>query len=137
MSRSTLFDWIAVVSLCASAMLAAVIELFLVPLYAGKTIVPIAVLIAVASNVVLPRLGRAVMATTAAAVLPFVSWLLVVVAVGWFARPEGDVVLPGGGGAEWVGFAVTFGGALAGTITVVASAPPPAPRPPAGQPVKG
>lgn len=144
MSRPTVLDWMGVALVCVSAMLAAMIALFLVPLYAGSVIMPIAVVIAIVSNVVLPRLSRALVPTTAAAVLPFVSWLVVVIAVGWFARPEGDVVLPGGGGAEWVGFAVTLGGALAGTVTVVAIAPPPRaasqPRsgqPRSGQPVKG
>lgn len=143
MSRSSVLDWVGVVCVCGSAMLAALIELFLVPLYAGSVLVPITVLIAVASNVLLPRLGKALVPTTAAAVLPFVSWLIVVVAVGWFARPEGDVVLPGGSGAEWVGLAMTFGGALAGTATVVMTAPPPrssaarSSAAPSGQPVKG
>ena len=125
MSRPTALDWIGLVVLCASAMLAALVELFLVPLYAGSVLMPVAAVLAVVTNVLFPRLGRSVVPSTAGAVLPFVAWLVVVIAVGWFTRPEGDVVLPGGGGAEWVGFAVTLGGALAGTITVVATAPPP------------
>jgi hypothetical protein len=132
MARSRVIDWLGVVLVCATAALAGLLELFLVPLYAGATLVPVAVLFAVASNVFLPRLGRALVPTTAAAVLPFAAWLVVVLVVGWYARPEGDVVLPGGGAVEWVGLGVSLGGALAGTVTVVLSAPRPQPvrRPP-------
>ena len=124
MSRadSTAFAWVGVILLCACAMLAALLALFLVPLYAGSVIVPVAVVIALASNVALPRLARALVETTAATALPFGSWLLVVIVVGVMPRPEGDVVLPGGnGGAQWVAYGVLLGGALAGTVTVALS----------------
>jgi hypothetical protein len=102
--------------------LAGVLALFLVPLYAGSVLVPVAVVVAVASNVALPRLARTLVETTAATVLPFVFWLLAVIIVGVLPRPEGDVVLPGGGGAlQWVSYGVLLGGALAGTVTVAMS----------------
>jgi hypothetical protein len=119
---STAWAWVGVALLCACAMLAALLALFLVPLYAGSVLVPVAVVVALASNVALPRLARALVATTAAAALPFVAWLAVVVVVGVLPRPEGDVVLPGGHGAlPWVSYGVLLGGALAGTLTVVLS----------------
>jgi hypothetical protein len=132
---STAWAWIGVAVLCGCAMLAAVLALFLVPVYAGTVVVPVAVAAALATNIVLPRLARALIPTTGAAMLPFASWLIVVIAVGTFPRPEGDVVLPGGGGAlQWVSYGVLLGGALAGTVTVVLSsgtgrlaAPPPTP----------
>lgn len=130
MDRPRLLDWFGVALVCGVAALAALFELFLVPFYIGSVLVPIAVLFAVVSNAVLPRLSRALVPTTAAAVLPFAVWLIVVIAIGFFARPEGDVVLPGGGGAEWVGFGMLVGGAVAGTITLVWLTPPPAPRRP-------
>ncbi|MDT4978100.1 MAG: hypothetical protein QOG98_3858 [Pseudonocardiales bacterium] len=119
---STAWAWAGVALLCGCAVLAGVLALFLVPLYAGSVLVPVAVVVAVASNVALPRLARTLVETTAATVLPFVFWLLAVIIVGVLPRPEGDVVLPGGGGAlQWVSYGVLLGGALAGTVTVAMS----------------
>jgi hypothetical protein len=115
--------WAGVVVLCACAVLAALLALFLVPLYAGSVLVPIAVLIALATNVALPRLAHTLVETTAAAMLPFACWLIVVVGVGVLTLPEGDVVLPGGGSLQLVSYGVLLGGALAGTVTVVLSGP--------------
>ncbi len=118
---SAVWAWLGVALLCGCAVLSGVLELFLVPLYAGSVLVPIAVVAAVASNVALPRLARALVATTAATVLPFLFWLLAVIVVGLLPRPEGDVVLPGGGALQLVAYGVLLGGALAGTVTVVMS----------------
>ncbi|PZS32828.1 MAG: hypothetical protein DLM59_07370 [Pseudonocardiales bacterium] len=121
--------WVGVALLCGCSMLAALLALFLVPLYSGSVLVPVAVALAIASNIALPRLARALMETTLATVLPFLSWLLAVIVVGVLPRPEGDVVLPGGKGAlHWVSYGVLLGGAIAGTVTVVLSGarrPPP------------
>jgi hypothetical protein len=125
MSLARVVDWGAVVLVAACAALAGLLELFLVPLYAGSALVPIAVLVGVASNACLPRLSRAIVPSTAAAVAPFAAWLVVVIWIGLTTRPEGDVVLPGGGGVQWVGYGVLLGGALAGTVTLVLSAPAP------------
>jgi hypothetical protein len=120
-------------ALCASGALAGLIEMLLVPLYAGSTLVPIAVVMAVVGNIALPLLARMLVPTTGGTLAPFASWLLVVIVIGLFPRPEGDVILPGGGGAlEWVTYGVLLGGALAGTVTVVMSTgrpPRPAPTP--------
>lgn len=114
--------WAGVALLCGCAVLSGVLALFLVPLYAGSVLVPVAVVVAVASNIALPRLARMLVETTTATVLPFVFWLLAVIVVGVLPRPEGDVVLPGGGGGlQWVSYGVLLGGALAGTMTVAMS----------------
>jgi hypothetical protein len=113
-------------ALCAAGMLAAALEMLLVPLYAGKTLVPITVALAVLINVALPLLARSIVARGAAALAPFAAWLLVVVVVGMFPRPEGDVILPGGGALEWVGYGVLLGGTVAGTVTIVLSGSRPA-----------
>ena len=55
--------------------------------------------------------------------MPLLAWLAVVVGFGVLARPEGDVILPGGG-LQWITYGVVLGGALAGTVTVVLSGPP-------------
>ncbi|MDT4891018.1 MAG: hypothetical protein QOE97_53 [Pseudonocardiales bacterium] len=113
-------------ALCAAGMLAAALEMLLVPLYAGKTLVPLTVALAVLINVALPLLARSIVPSGAAALAPFGAWLLVVVVVGLFPRPEGDVILPGGGAVEWVGYGVLLGGTVAGTVTVVLSGSRPA-----------
>lgn len=119
-------EWGGVVLICLCAMLAGVLELLLVPVYLGSVVVPIAVVGALASNVLLPRLARTLVPSTLATVLPFLSWLAVAVLVGVLTRPEGDVILPGSPhSVEYVVYGMLLGGALAGTITVVMSAPSP------------
>lgn len=124
-------DWLGVAVLCCCAALGALLELLFVPLYAGTVLVPVVVAFAIAGNVLLPRLARSLVPSTLAGAAPFVVWLLVVTVIGLMPRPEGDVILPGGGGAlEFVSYGVLLGGALAGTVTVVlgASARPPVSR---------
>jgi hypothetical protein len=119
---SAAWAWAGVALLCGCAALAALLTLFLVPLHVGTVIAPVAVLLALATNIALPQLARTLVESTAATLLPFVFWLIVVVYIGVVTRPEGDVVLPGGGGAEeLVAYGVLLGGALAGTVTVVLS----------------
>jgi hypothetical protein len=90
-----------------------------VPLYAGASLVPVTVLFAIGGNLALPRLARGLLDSTVAAAAPFLAWLVVVIGIGLTPRPEGDVILPGGGkGVEWVGYGVLLGGALAGTLSV-------------------
>ena len=123
-------DWAGVALICAVAALAAVLEALFVPFYIDSVIAPFAVLGALVSNAVLPRMARTLVPTTLAATLPFLAWLAVIVGFGVIARPEGDVILPGApGSVEAVVYGVLLGGALAGTVSVVTSAPPPARRP--------
>jgi hypothetical protein len=132
---------LGVALLCLCAALAGLLELLLVPLYAGSALVPVAVLLAIASNIALPRMSRALIDRTGAAVLPFLSWLVVIGVIALVPRPEGDVILPAGSvGVQLVGYGVLLGGSMAGTITVVLSgatrsmgrppAPPPGTTPP-------
>lgn len=121
-------DRLGVVVVTACAALAALLELLLVPLYAGSVVLPIAVVFAVASNVLLPRMARALVPSTFAAAAPFVAWVVVAIGFGVLTRPEGDVILPGGSPLQYVTYGVLLGGALAGTVTLVVSAPPPGAR---------
>lgn len=130
-------EWTGVALLCLAAVLAAVLEALLVPLYIGGVIAPVAVLMAVASNVALPNLAHRLVARPLAAGLPFAAWLVVIFGFGVVARPEGDVILPGGGPEEWVSYGVMLGGALVGTITVVLIAPSRARRAPPARPRPG
>ena len=111
--------------------LAGLFSALLVPLYIGSTIFPIAIVVALASNLVLPRLAHALVPSTAAAIAPFAAWVVVVIGFGAISRPEGDVILPGAPAeVEFVTYAMLLGGALAGTATVVWLSPPPAKRRP-------
>jgi hypothetical protein len=123
-------DWAGLVLLVLCGALAALLETLLVPLYVGSVIVPISVLLAVLSNVALPRMARTLVPRTAAAGAPFLAWLVVVIGFGVLTRPEGDVVLPGSPtGAELVTYGLLAAGVIAGTATVAITTPPPASRP--------
>lgn len=115
-------EWVGVVVLCLCAVLAGVLECLLTPLYAGSHLVPVAVLAAIVSNVALPRLARTLVPNLLGTGLPFLAWLVVLVVFGVMARPEGDVILPGGS-VQLVSYGVMLGGALAGVITVVTATP--------------
>ena len=133
--------WLGVATLAGSGILSALVEMFLIPLYSGSTLVPIAVAFAVFGNIALLYLGRELMPDTGWRLAPFAGWLLAVVVFALFTRPEGDVIVPGGGGElEWVGYGVVLGGAVAGTIAAVLLSPPPRRRavqqPPKQQPPK-
>lgn len=109
---------VVVVALCGA--LAALIESLLVPLYIDGTIAPLAVLLALVGNAVLPWLARSLIPRGVAALAPFLTWLIVMIGFGVYSRPEGDVILPGSPHAqEYVTYAVLLGGALVGTVTLV------------------
>jgi hypothetical protein len=119
------WDWAGVALLAACGALAGLLESLLVPLYWGSVIFPIAVVLSIAGNIAFPRLARALVPSTGAALAPFLGWLIVVVAFGVVSRPEGDVILPGAPGSlEFVTYGLLLGGALAGTVTVVWISPP-------------
>lgn len=131
-SPGRLVDLAGIVMLCGAAALAGMFDVLLVPLYAGRVLVPVSVVLAIAGNVALPRLARSLVDRTWAAVLPVAVWLVVTVGLGFTARPEGDVLLPGGGYVQWVGFGVFLGGLAAGLGTIIMGMPPPGGR--AGRP---
>lgn len=128
----TVWDRLGVLLVALSGALAGLLEALLVPLYAGADLIPITIVLALATNIALPRLAHALVPSTASALAPFAAWLIVVLGFGAVGRPEGDVILPGAPGeVEFVTYAMLLGGALAGTATVVWLSPPPArKRPP-------
>lgn len=114
------WDWAGVVLLTLCGALAGLLESLLVPLYWGGTIFPVAIVLALVSNSVFPRMARSLVPRRSAALAPFAGWLVVVFGIGVVSRPEGDVILPGAPGTlEFVTYGVLLGGALAGTMTVV------------------
>lgn len=128
-------DRVGVALLTACGLLAGLLSVTLVPLYAGGSIFPVAVLLAAVANVALPLLARGFLPTTTAAALPFLGWLAVVLAFAIVTRPEGDVLLPGGS-LQWVTYGMLLAGAVAGAGTLVLTMPVPA-RPPAARPPQG
>ncbi|UQX87714.1 DUF6113 family protein [Jatrophihabitans telluris] len=97
--------------------LSAIIEMLLIPLRHGTTLVPLAVLLAVAGNIALPRMAAIFTRTGVGSVFPVVGWIIATGALQVVPRPEGDVLLPSGSGITYVGFATILGGLFAGVIT--------------------
>ena len=94
----------------------AVIEVLLVPSRIGQTLVPLAPLLAVVSNVALPAISRGLTDTMASAVPPVLGWLATTFVLAG-ARPEGDVLLPAGD-ADYISYSLLGLGTLAGAVTV-------------------
>jgi hypothetical protein len=114
-------DRLGVVMLCGCAALAALLELLLVPLRDGTVLVPVTVAFSVAGNVAFPRMARALVESTAATLAPFLAWLVPMLILSMTPRSEGDVLVRGGGGEQWVFYGVLLAGVVAGTATVVLS----------------
>jgi hypothetical protein len=110
-----------VVLCCLSAALGALIAVLLTPLYVGSVLLPVAIVVAVATNSVLPVLARALGGSTAAAATPLIVWIAVVVILS-LPRAEGDVLLPGGKvGQIVVSYGVVLAGVLAGMVAIALS----------------
>ncbi|MCW2699143.1 MAG: conserved rane protein of unknown function [Blastococcus sp.] len=111
-----------VLGVLAAAWLA-LVEIFWLPLRVGGVLLPVSVLAAVAGNLLLVGQAHRLSGSRAVAVLPAATWL--VIAVGAMVRrPEGDLILTGGGATGVVNLlflllgvtaaAVAAGRALAG-----------------------
>ncbi|MDT4919008.1 MAG: hypothetical protein QOH89_3708 [Pseudonocardiales bacterium] len=127
-AQVTGWDWFGVALLTASGVLAGLLETLLVPLYVGSTVFPVAIVMSLVSNVLLPWLARLLVPTTVGVLLPFGGWLLAVLVFGAAGRPEGDVILPGSPNSlSYVTYGVIIGGFVAGVATVIwLTAPRPA-----------
>jgi len=122
-----------IVLCCATAVLAGIISVLLTPLYWGSALVPLAVILAATSNVVLPVLALRLGRSGLAAALPFGSWLITVIALS-LTRPEGDVLMPVGPAAQYlVTYGMVLAGGVAGSITLMVRGFA-SPRPPASDP---
>jgi Family of unknown function (DUF6113) len=106
------------VILSACAALSAMLAALLVPLRWETVIVPVSVLIAVASTAGLILLAWRAVRSVALASIPFVTWVATVLVLSQ-ARPEGDVLLPGGQtGVVYVVYATMLGGFVTGLVTI-------------------
>ena len=122
---------IAGLVLCGlTAVLAGLVEVLLSPLYVGRWLFPITLLLAVGTNVALPVTARDLVDSTVAATLPVILWLITVLVLS-LPRPEGDVLLPGGGALQWVSYGLVLIGGAAGAITIALTARRSRSRPPA------
>jgi hypothetical protein len=113
----------AVVVLAVGGGFAAMVEALLVPLRWGTVIIPLSVPFAIASNAGFPLLVWRLRPIVALAALPFAAWVIVVLVLSQ-ARPEGDVLLPGGtSGITYVVYAFMLAGFVAGvgTLSVLAA----------------
>ena len=113
-------EWVALALICASAALAALLELmFLARFYLGSVIVPVVILVALVGNVVLPRWGFRIMGTAKGAVLPVAAWLLTLLGLSLYTRPEGDLFVIAAYGQQYAFYGLLLGGSLVGFVTVV------------------
>jgi hypothetical protein len=95
----------------------ALVEVFWLPLRVGGVLVPVSVVVAVVGNLLLPAAALRWSGSRLVAVLPALAWL--VVAVGAMVRrPEGDLVMTGGGATGVVNLAFLMLGVLAAAFSV-------------------
>jgi hypothetical protein len=108
----------------------AVVEVFWLPLRVGPVPVPVSVLAAVIGNLLLVREAHRLSGSRLVAVVPAVVWLVVAIAAS-IRRPEGDLVLVGGGLPGAIGLAFLLLGVVAAAVAVgrVLTAPRPLRRP--------
>jgi hypothetical protein len=74
----------------------AVVEVFWLPLRVDGVLVPVSVVAAVVGNLLVVRAARWLSGSGVVALLPAVAWVVVVVAA-MIRRPEGDLLIVGGG----------------------------------------
>ncbi len=113
----------------------ALVEVFWLPLRVGGVLLPVSVVAAVAGNLLLPAAALRWSGSRLVAVLPAPAWLAVAVGA-MVRRPEGDLVMTGGGATGVVNLAFLMIGVLAAAFSVgrVLGGPRRPPVPPAGVP---
>jgi hypothetical protein len=93
------------------------VEVFWLPLRVGGFLLPLSIPAAVVGNLMLTGLFLRASGSRLVAALPAVTWLVVVVAA-MGRRPEGDLVITGGGAAGVVNLAFLMIGVLAAAFAV-------------------
>lgn len=116
MSRSAAIAGWGLLGVVAAAWLA-LAEVFWLPLRVGGVLVPVSVLAAVAGNLLLVEQAFRRTGSRVVALLPAVTWLVIAVGAA-VRRPEGDLVLVGGGSLGVVGLAFLLGGVVAASFAV-------------------
>jgi hypothetical protein len=95
----------------------AVVEVFWVPLRIGPVLVPVSVLAAVVGNLLLVGQAHRLSRSRVVGVLPALVWLAVALAAS-MPRPEGDLLLTGGGATGVVNLAFLLLGVVAAAFAV-------------------
>jgi len=95
----------------------ALVEVFWLPLRVGGVLVPVSVVAAVVGNLLIVGAVRRVTGSGLAAVLPAVAWLVVVVPA-MIRRPEGDLIIIGGGATGVVNLSFLLLGVVAAAYAV-------------------
>jgi hypothetical protein len=129
--RSEAVGWGIVAVLVAGWL--ALVEVFWLPLRIGGVLVPLSVLAAVVGNLLLVAAAHRLSGSRVVAVLPALVWLVVAVAA-MNQRPEGDLVMTGGGATGTINLAFLLLGVTAAAFGVGRALAGPRRRPPAAQP---
>jgi hypothetical protein len=95
----------------------ALVEVFWLPLRVLGVPVPVSVVAAVAGNLLLVDLAARLTGSRLTAVLPAVVWLVIAVGAS-VRRPEGDLLLTGGGVLGLLSLAFLLAGAVAAAFAV-------------------
>ena len=95
----------------------ALVEVFWLPLRVFGVPVPVSVAAAVVGNLLLVGLAARLTGSRLAAVLPAVVWLVIAVAAS-LRRPEGDLLLVGGGVLGYLSLAFLLAGVVAAAFAV-------------------
>lgn len=95
----------------------ALVEVFWLPLRIGGVLVPVSVVAAVVANLLLPRFALRLSGSRVVAGLTGVAWLVVVVA-GMIRRPEGDLLITGGGTTGVINLGFLLCGVMAAAFAV-------------------
>jgi hypothetical protein len=119
----------AVLAVAAAAWLA-LVEVFWLPLRVGGVPLPLSVVMAVAGNLLLVDQALRRSGSRAVAVLPALVWAVVSVTAA-IRRPEGDLVITGGGAIGVIGLVYLLAGVVAAAFAVGRILARPRPAPPA------
>ena len=95
----------------------ALVEVFWLPLRIGGLLVPLSVVAAVVGNLLLPGWALRLTGSRLVAALTGVAWLGVAIA-GMIRRPEGDLIITGGGATGVVNLGFLLFGVLAAAFAV-------------------
>jgi hypothetical protein len=117
----------AVAVVVAAAWLA-LVEVFWLPLRVAGVLVPVSVVAAVVGNLMLVALALRLTGSRLLAVLPALAWVAVTV-TAMVRRPEGDLILTGGGALGIVNLAFLLLGVTAAAFAVGRTLAGPRPRP--------
>jgi hypothetical protein len=116
MSRQHRFETVgrgvAVVALAAWLTL---VEVFWLPLRVAGVPFPVSLVAAVAGNLLLPSIAARWAGSRVVAVLPGVTWLVIALAA-MVRRPEGDLILTGGGALGVINLVFLLVGTLAAAV---------------------